>query len=129
MIYLDFDINNEDRISHINLDAHEYKGSERESTLKEALDDLKIQNPCMTFTRKLKSGYYSSKLSEDAITSIAEATDFLANLWQYSDEYVRYANGKNMQPYMNPLHILENALNLLIEQRELIIDLKGKYGD
>ena len=130
MIKLDFDIDKNDNVTHIGFDAHEYTGSERANTLKEALDDLKIQNPCSTFSRKMKSGYYQvNGIPENTVVRIAEISNYLSGLWQYSDEIKKYPDGKDMQPYMNPLHILENALNLLIEQREMIIDLREKYED
>ena len=130
MIYLNFDIDENDCVSQIGLDCHDYTGKERATTLKGALEDLKIQNPCTTFARKMNSGYYeTSNMPEDTVTEIAEITNFLSQLWQYSDKRVRYPEGKDLEPYMNPLHILENALNLLIEQRNMIIDLREKYGD
>ncbi|MCR5390198.1 MAG: hypothetical protein K6E77_05545 [Lachnospiraceae bacterium] len=129
MINLNFDIDENDNVTHIVLDTHEYTGSERASTLKGALDDLKIQNPCTTFARKMNSGYYeASNMPEDTVTQIAEVTNYLSELWQFSDKRVRYPEGQDLEPYMNPLHILENALNLLIEQRNMIIDLNERYG-
>ena len=130
MINLNYDIDEYDNVTHIELDCHEYTGSERTTTLKGALEDLKIQNPCTTFKRKMDNGYYVvSDMPEYTVTQIAEITNFLSELWQYSDKRVRYPEGKDLEPYMNPLHILENALNLLIEQRNMIIDLNERYGN
>ena len=130
MINLNFDIDENDNVTRIELDCHEYTGSERASNLKGALDDLKIQNSCTTFKRKMDKGdYVASDMPEYTVTQIAEITNFLSELWQYSDKRTRYPEGKDLEPYMNPLHILENALNLLIEQRNMIIDLREKYCD
>ena len=128
MIYLNFDIDENDCVSHIGLDCHDYTGKERATTLKGALEDLQLQNPCTTFSRRMNSGYYETQASESTV-EIAEYTNFLATLWQFRDQRVKYPEGKDMEPYMNPLHILENALNLLIEQRNMIIDLREKYCD
>lgn len=51
--------------------------------------------------------------------------------WFFIDEIDKaiLKGGECASMIMNPLHILENALNLLLEQRNMIIDLREKYGD
>ena len=65
--------------------------------------------------------------TENEIGEMAEVSNFLADLWQY--EYSPDASGSDMQMYMNPLHILQNALNLIIEQRKIICEYKEKTGN
>ena len=113
MFYLDFDIDDEGQVSRIRIGSRGMTGLEKTTDIKDALQKMKIQNPCTTFSRRMKSGEYHYLYTEEEIAQIAEISNYLADLWQYEVE--PDAEGKDMRPYMNPLMILERALNMILE--------------
>ena len=121
MIIIDFDLNETGNIEHIRLDAHELTGFENAPSIKAALEKMSVQNTCVTFSRKMKSGSFSEKLPENTIVNIAEVSNFLSDLWQYEPNF-EITDTNNIRPYMNPLHLLENALNKLLYQRAYLIN-------
>ena len=123
MITLTFETDDE-RVTRVKLDAHDLTGYERDATLKDALERMDVQNPCVTFSRKMKTGEYPENYPENELADIATVSSYLADLWQYDP--VPNAKGEDMRPYMNPLMLLERAFNMLLKEREKIIDYMEK---
>ena len=127
MITINYDISN-DQVARIRIDSGEYTGYEMTTSLKHALEFMSLENPCVTFSQKYRSGELQSAYSETELISIAEAANQLSNLWQY--DFLAQPGSKELCAYMSPLQLLENTLNLVIEQQKIIEKLtKSKNGN
>ncbi len=122
MITLDFDII-EEQVQRVRIDSGEYTGFEKTMSLKQSLEYLTLENPCLTFNKKYKSGEYEDKYIQESIASIADASNRLCGLWQY--DFIDHPEGKDLCAYMSPLQLLENTLNLILEQQKIIDRLAG----
>ena len=124
MMVIGFDTKDK-KVSSIYLQS-DFKGNERPATLRDALKLISIENPARAFARLYKSGVLQENYSEDECESIAEITNLLADLWQYTVK--QDTDGKDMRPYMNPLHLLCNSFMLIKSQQEIIKQYYEHYG-
>ncbi len=124
MMVIGFDTKDK-KVSSIYLQS-DFKGYERPATLLDALQLISIENPARSFARLYKSGVLQENYSEDECENIAEITNLLADLWQYNLK--QNADGKDMRPYMNPLHLLCNSFMLIKTQQEIIKQYYEHYG-
>ena len=115
-----------ERISCVKIDTGKLTGREKPSSLKAALMEMEIENPCVTFSRDYKAGRYRSDYNLIETTEIADTCNFLSDLWQL--DYSRNAPMDRICAKINPLKLLENALTLVIQQQLTIIELKKKCG-
>lgn len=97
-------------------------GNEEAGTLKQALESMAIEVPCRTFVPKYNAGEFEGKPLTEAYM-IADAVNIVSDLWQY--DMILNPEGKDLRPYMTPLHLLRNAMNLLVIKQHEINKLKS----
>ncbi len=122
MITLYFDIV-EDEVKRVRIDSGGYTGVEKAMSLKQALEFMTLENPCLTFSKKYRSGEYEDEYILEVVAAIADASNRLCRLWQY--DFIEHPEGKDLCACMSPLQLLENTLNLVLEQQRIIDDLAG----
>lgn len=123
MFKLTYDINFE-KVIRVKLDACGLTGRESPDSLKDALMYMSIENPCVTFSRNVKEGNYQMRYNLSETASIAEACNYLSDLWQH--DYVKGSLPENLCIQMTPLRLLENACTLLLIQQSIIDELKRR---
>ena len=128
MILIDFDIDEKGHVTKLKLDSGNLTGYEKVSMLKDALEHMAVQNTARTFARKYRSGEYEDRFSEETLNEVAGISNLLADIWKY-EPFAEDTDSHDLRPYMNPLHLLENALNFIVYQHEIILDYqeKNKY--
>ena len=124
MMVIGFDTKDK-KVSSIYLQS-DFKGNERPATLQDALQLISVENPARCFARLYRNGVLQENYSEAECESIAEISNLLADLWQYTVK--QDADGKDMRPYMNPLHLLCNSFMLIKSQQEIIKQYYEQYG-
>ncbi len=133
MLTIEYDVDKTARaVRGIRLDASQYSGNERPAkTLKDTLTEIHVTNPCVVFSRRMKSGEYDPNSDpEDIVTSIAESVNFFSNMFVYEKPIdLREVPGVEQRPYLSILHLLNNSLQYNFLQRERIIDLIERYGN
>ncbi|MBQ4231720.1 MAG: hypothetical protein II699_00445 [Lachnospiraceae bacterium] len=120
MITLDFELNNAEKIEKIHINTGTLTGYERHACLKDALESLSILNPCVKFKQDMDAGEYEDKYSEDTVTDIADISNTLSLLWDYTPEDGRM--------YINCLQLFENAVNMILCQQNQIYGLMDELA-
>lgn len=95
---------------------HGLDGRESVGNLKNALEQLKIDNPMRSFHDRLKAGEFDN-IPDDEYLQIADAVKFVSSLWRYPDAQI----GELAQPEMNVLMLLANAIESASKQNATII--------
>ncbi len=114
-------------VTLIELDDGSYSKNEI-AEIKPTLEKIMIENPCLTFARKHKEGYFENVPSE-LVNDIAFITDaILADCWNYWD--VELKDGKrDNRPYMGVLNLTQNLLNYALQSYRNILELKEKIAE
>ena len=113
---------NDDLDLVLGFDTGNLTGYEKATTLKEALNSMVIEAPCKTFAERYNAGEFED-IPFDETCQIAEAVNIVSDLWQY--DMIPNPEGKDLYAQMSPLHLLENAMNLLVEKQHEIDRLKN----
>ena len=124
MFTLGFELDSNGQLAHIGLNSSDTTGYETPATLKDALKDLSVQNPCIVFSHLCDDENFKSSLTQWEIGTIAEACDLLKELWQY--DMIKDPDKNDIRARMNPLQLLENALNIIYKQQQFIDAYTGK---
>ena len=125
MIRIYFEINYE-QVTHVRIDASDLTGKEKPTSLKAALMKMDIENPCVTFSREYKAGKYKYNYNLTETAEIADACNFLSDLWRHDYSSGRRSSIDKLTAKMTPIRLLENALTLLLRQQAIISELKRK---
>ena len=97
-------------------------GSERVTSVSEAITRLRVENPAVTFTRAAKAGLYN-KVSDEEYDSMLRSINCISVLWRYKgDKPV----GETTRKKVNVLTLLANAIELLTRQN---IQLESLMAD
>ena len=75
MFTLGFELDSNGQLAHIGLNSSDTTGYETPATLKDALKDLSVQNPCIVFSHLCDDENFKSSLSQWEIGTIAEACE------------------------------------------------------
>lgn len=95
--------------------------------LRNALDKLQIENPCLVFARKMKAGDFEN-MPEHVIANIAYMSENLGDCWVYPDSPLR--DGKpDTRPYMGVINLLQNVFNLALQSRKRLDEYRAAYGE
>ena len=119
MIIIDYDINDRGEVTRLRLNTRRLTGYEKTASLKDAVEKLSIETTARTFAKKYRSGEYEERFSEDTVTKIAEISNLLADIFKY-EPFGENSDELGLRPYMNPLQLLENALNMIVIQNNLL---------
>lgn len=123
MITVSFEIDQE-KITKVMFNTGELTGFEKPATLKAALEELSLENTVVTFSKMLKGGHIYENFNDSEVAAIADACNKLSCLWQY--EFVLNPESEDMCAQMTPLQLLANAMNMILEQQEIIDYLISK---
>ena len=119
MIIIDFDINENQDVTRLRLNTKRLTGYERAGTLKDAVEKLSIENTARTFSKKYRAGELEKRFEEKTINQVAEISNLLADIFKY-EPFAENTDEHDLRPYMNPLQLLEYALNMIAIQNNLI---------
>lgn len=98
------------------------------SSLRTALDKLQVENPCLVFARKMKTGDFEN-MPEHVIANIAYMSENLGDCWVYPDA-PPMENGKpDARAYMGVMNLLQNVLNLALQSRKRLDEYREVYGE
>lgn len=97
-------------------------GREHVTSIKEALNTLKITNPAITFSEGTETGLYNDAPDAE-YGAMLETVRCIRNLWRYPDDPPGVT-----QPEMNALALLANALELVSRQDVELRKYRGKRG-
>ena len=123
MITVSFEIDQE-KVTKVMFDTGELTGFEKPATLKAALEELTVENTVVTFSKMHKDFRIYENFNESEVNAIADACNKLSCLWQY--EFVLNPECDDMCAQMTPLQLLANAMNMILEQQEIIDYLTNK---
>ena len=101
MFSLGFELDSNRQLVHIGLNSSDTTGYETPATLKDALKDLSVQNPCIVFSHLCDDENFKSSLTQWEIGTIAEACDLLKELWQY--DMIENPDKNDIRAKMNPI--------------------------
>ena len=87
-------------------------GSDRVTSVSEAMTKLRVKNPAMVFTEEAKAGVFN-ELSDEVYNAILRSVECIALLWRYKGDTP--AN-KSTRIETNVLTLLANAIELLTRQ-------------
>ena len=124
MIRVDFIVDDDARVSAIRFFTDGLTGYEKTDTIKSALEAMAIENPTVSFSKLYNEGLIQQVFNESEIAAVADASLRLSDLWQYS--FLENPQEKEQCAQMTPLQLLANALNLILEQQQ-IIDFLSKF--
>ncbi|RKM55691.1 hypothetical protein D6853_09050 [Butyrivibrio sp. X503] len=136
MFKLKFHASSSNEVYLIELDDGSYSSSEI-AEIKPALNKLMIENPCLTFARKHKAGYFEN-VPSPLVNDIAFITDsILGDCWQYCPvDTPEEAEKPDIRPYIGALNLINSLLNhslqsyrRILELEDTIKDFRNVYGD
>lgn len=87
-------------------------GSERVTSVSEAITRLRVENPAVTFSRAAKAGLYN-KVSDEEYDSMLRSINCISVLWRYKGDKPA---DKTTRKEVNVLTLLANAIELLTRQ-------------
>lgn len=93
-------------------------GGEGCHTLKEALSYLKIENPAKTFANNMKRGTYMT-IPQNLVEREAFVINDISEIWKYEGD-------DELQPEMNCLVLLGNALRHIAKLQQELEKLRGE---
>ena len=111
---LKYDVNSDGII--VNAHFNGLTGCERVSSLKQALELLKVENPALIFMKDVKDGVYDHFTDAD-YNRMLSAVEAISLLWRYEGDL---PEGKTTQPSMNVMTLLANAIEMISKMHLLI---------
>lgn len=87
-------------------------GCERVTSVKQALNMLKVQNPAVGFTKAVKAGMYDN-VSDEEYERMLSAVERISLLWHYDGDEPA---DKSTRSEMNVLMLLANAIEMISRQ-------------
>jgi len=124
------------KVNLIELDDGSFSNSEI-AEIKPTLEKLMIENPCLTFARKHKAGFFEN-VPNELVTDIAFITDsVLSDCWQYCPiTTLEEIEKPDRRPYIGALNLINTLLNHCLQSYRRILELestikefKDVYGD
>ena len=107
-----FDFDQYQGITNVRFDGLD--GSESVTSVKDALNRMKVRNPATTFAEAVRQGAYD-KTTDEEYTRMLATVEYLSSVWRYTDE-----PGEAPPKYeMNALMLLANALERLSQLNAL----------
>ena len=110
------------QVEEIGLDDGSFTKAEI-AEIKPQLEKIKIENPCLTFARKHKAGYFEN-VPPELVNDIAFISDpILSECWQYGDSASEDGK-KDIRPYIGVLNLTQNLLNYALQSYRHILELE-----
>lgn len=110
------------QVEEIGLDDGSFTKTEI-AAIKPQLEKMMIENPCLTFARKQKAGYFEN-VPPELVNDIAFISDpILSDCWQYGDS-ANEDGKKDIRPYIGVLNLTQNLLNYALQSYRHILELE-----
>lgn len=98
------------------------------NSLRNALEKLKVENPCLVFARKMRAGDFDD-IPDNVITNIAYISDNLGDCWVYPDAPPMNNGKPDARPYIGVMNLLQNVINLALQSRQRLDEYREVYGE
>ena len=96
--------------------------------LKTALEKMQIENSALTFSRNHKAQKYND-FSDAILNDFAYYAEVLSDCWQYPDAPPLNNGQPDIRPYIGILHLLQNALNMILQSHRRLDEYRDVYGE
>lgn len=96
--------------------------------LKPALEKMQIENSALTFSRNHKAQKYTD-FADELLNDYAYYAEILSDCWQYPDAPLLNDGKPNIRPYIGILHLLQNALNMILQSHRRLDEYRDVYGE